>query len=105
LGHLLTTSGPTYPEVSSKVCHDTFCQLGNSVSLPWVLLPLMLMLVTDGVVEQTNTQSQYDRNVPSRITTTPVLGSDECKGAFHRAHDFEISHRRNCTVGPGTTAT
>ena len=36
LGHLLTRSGLTYPEVSSKVCHDFFCQLGNSVSLPWV---------------------------------------------------------------------
>jgi len=37
LGHLLTRSGLTYPEVSSKVCHDSFCQLGNSVSLPWVI--------------------------------------------------------------------
>jgi len=35
LGHLLTRSGLTYPEVTSKVCHDSFCQLGNSVSLPW----------------------------------------------------------------------
>jgi len=32
----LTRSGLTYPEVSSKVCHDSFCQLGNSVSLAWV---------------------------------------------------------------------
>ena len=31
LGHLLTRSSLTYPEVSSKVCHDSFCQLGNSV--------------------------------------------------------------------------
>ena len=30
LVHLLTRSGLTYPEVSSKVCHDFFCQLGNS---------------------------------------------------------------------------
>jgi hypothetical protein len=37
LGHLLTRSGLTYPEVSSKVCQDSFCQLGNSVSLPWVI--------------------------------------------------------------------
>jgi hypothetical protein len=37
LGHLLTRSGLTYPEVSSKVCHNFFCQLGNSVSLPWVI--------------------------------------------------------------------
>ena len=30
LGHLLTRSGLTYPEVSSKVCHDSLCQSGNS---------------------------------------------------------------------------
>ena len=34
LGHLLTRSGFTYPEVSSKVCHDSFRQSGSSVSLP-----------------------------------------------------------------------
>jgi hypothetical protein len=37
LGHLLTRSGLTHTEVSSKFCHDSFCQLGNSVSLPWVI--------------------------------------------------------------------
>ena len=37
MGHLLTRSGLTYPEVSSKVYHDTFCQFGNSVSLRWVI--------------------------------------------------------------------
>jgi hypothetical protein len=37
LAHLLTRSGLTHPEVSSKVCHDSFCQLGHSVSLPWVI--------------------------------------------------------------------
>ena len=37
LGHLLTRSGLTCPEVSSKVCHDSFCQLQRSVSLPWVI--------------------------------------------------------------------
>ena len=37
LGHLLTRSGLTYPKVSSKVCNDSFCQLENSVSLPWVI--------------------------------------------------------------------
>jgi len=36
LGQLLTRSGLTYPQVSSKVYHDSFCQLGSSVSLPWV---------------------------------------------------------------------
>jgi hypothetical protein len=33
----MTRSGLTYPEASSKVGHDSFCQLGNSVSLPWVI--------------------------------------------------------------------
>ena len=37
LGHLLTRSGLTYPEVSSKVYHDPICPLGSSVSLPWVI--------------------------------------------------------------------
>ena len=37
LGHLLTRSGLTYPEVSSKIFHDSFCQLKKSVSLPWVI--------------------------------------------------------------------
>ena len=37
LGHLLTDSGLTYPEVSSTVCHNSFCHLGNSASLPWVI--------------------------------------------------------------------
>ena len=36
-GHLLTRSGLTYPEVSSKVYHDSFCQSDSSVSLPWVI--------------------------------------------------------------------
>jgi hypothetical protein len=37
MSHLLTLSGLTYPEVSSKVCHGSFCQEKNSVSLPWVI--------------------------------------------------------------------
>ena len=37
LDHLLTRSALTYPHISSKVCHDYFCQLENSVSLPWVI--------------------------------------------------------------------
>ena len=37
LGHLLTRSSLTYLKVSSKVYHYSFCQLGSSVSLPWVI--------------------------------------------------------------------
>jgi hypothetical protein len=34
---LLTRFGLTCPEASSKVCHDSFCQSGSSVSLSWVV--------------------------------------------------------------------
>ena len=37
LGHLLTRSGLTYPEVSSKVYRDSFRQSESSVSLPRVI--------------------------------------------------------------------
>ena len=37
LDHSLTRSSLTHLEDSSEVCHDSFCQLGNSVSLPWVV--------------------------------------------------------------------
>jgi len=37
LGHVLARSDLTYPEFSSKVCHDTFGQMGSSISLPWVI--------------------------------------------------------------------
>ena len=37
LGQLLTHSGLTYPDVSSKVYHDSFFQSDSSVSLPWVI--------------------------------------------------------------------
>jgi hypothetical protein len=37
LGHLLKRSVLTYPEVSSKFYHDSFCPLGSSVLLPWVI--------------------------------------------------------------------
>jgi hypothetical protein len=34
MGHVLTRSGLTCPEASSKVRHDSFCQSVSSVSLP-----------------------------------------------------------------------
>jgi hypothetical protein len=37
LNHLLTRSSLTYPEVSSKVYLDSFCQMGGSISLNWVI--------------------------------------------------------------------
>ena len=37
LGHSLFRSGLTYPEVSSKVYHDSFCHLDSSISLPCVI--------------------------------------------------------------------
>ena len=41
LGHLLTRYGLTCPEVSSKVYHDSFCQLGSSISFPWIFIHLL----------------------------------------------------------------
>jgi hypothetical protein len=40
LGHLLTLSGLTHPEVSSKFCHVSFCQLGNSLLIYFNSKPL-----------------------------------------------------------------
>jgi hypothetical protein len=37
LGHLLTRSDLTCPEVTSKDCRDTFCQSDSSVLLPLVV--------------------------------------------------------------------
>ena len=37
LNHMLTRSGLTYPEDTSKVYHDSLCPLGSSVSLPRVI--------------------------------------------------------------------
>jgi hypothetical protein len=34
---LLTRSGLTCQEVSSKVCLGSFCHSGRSVSLPWII--------------------------------------------------------------------
>jgi hypothetical protein len=34
LGHLLTRSGLTCPEASSKVCHDSFCPSGRVFNYP-----------------------------------------------------------------------
>ena len=47
LGHL-TRSGLTYPEVSSKVCHDSFCQLGNSQGCP--LSPTLFNIYLDEII-------------------------------------------------------
>jgi len=49
LGQLLTRSGLTYPEVSSKVYHDSFSQLGSSVSLPWVIYFEAFYLTSRGI--------------------------------------------------------
>jgi len=37
MSHLLTRSGLTHPEVSSKIYHDSFCQLGSIISLSWLI--------------------------------------------------------------------
>jgi len=83
----------TYPEVSSKVCHDSFCQLGNSVSLPWVIyygafylhvvssfsgipiicLKLVLFLIPLQFVYLFCNQSKCITNIYNKKTTGPTL--------------------------------
>ena len=43
-GDLLIRSGLTYPEVSSKVYHDSLCQLGSIVSLTWVIIIILFVI-------------------------------------------------------------
>jgi hypothetical protein len=61
LGHLLTRSGLTCPEASSKVCHDSFCQSGSNVSLRWVIYvyyeALRLQVVSSVLVFQSFVQN------------------------------------------------
>ena len=61
LGHLLTRSGLPYLEVSSEVCHDSFCQLGNSVSLHWAVCREAFCL---HVVSSSSCTSFADRRRP-----------------------------------------
>jgi len=42
LGHLLTRSGLTYPEVFSKVYHDSFCQF---CQLPVIIIIIIIELI------------------------------------------------------------
>ena len=52
LGHLLTRSGLTYSEISSKVCHNSFCQLGNRFhlnALNTLGFKLLLLPGTEGI--------------------------------------------------------
>jgi len=47
LGHLLTRPGLTYPEVSSEVYHDSFCQLrSNYVTFVGKVKPDKEIIVT-----------------------------------------------------------
>jgi hypothetical protein len=69
LGHLLTRSGLTHPEVSSKVCHDSFCQLGNSVSLPWVIYHEAFYLHVVCVYFAQNMALLFEIQLPGRSDT------------------------------------
>jgi hypothetical protein len=78
LDYLLTRSGLTCPEVSSKVCHDSFCQPGSSVSalnmpvqrLKVAILPLDLPC--SGPVTLSGeilTTVKYHRKKPDRFSS------------------------------------
>jgi hypothetical protein len=85
LGHLLTRSGLTYPEVSSKVCHNSFCQLENSVriyyslSYPTVTLTSWYTILTN---EEMTTESQrYNCFIRNGGNAIPKHASPEAKGS------------------------
>jgi len=75
LGHLLTRSGLTYPEVSSKVYHDSFCQLGSSISLAWVIYfeAFYLHVVTQTFYENINNSTGHRISLINNTTFTHVL--------------------------------
>jgi hypothetical protein len=92
LGHLLTRSSLTYPEVSSKVCHDSFCQLENSVSLPWVIYyeafylpnshPHLLVVYPVFTNEEMMTESQrYNCSIRNAGNAIPKHAGPEAKGS------------------------
>jgi len=70
LGHLLTRSGLTYPEVSSNVYQDSFCQLGSSISLPWVIyfeafyLRVSYAVMRNNIAYPTQQPSSPSRGIP-----------------------------------------
>jgi hypothetical protein len=62
LGHLLTRSGLTCPEASSKVYHYSFCQSGSSVSL----LPFAIITTATTTIVGTS-KYQNCKNVSNNI--------------------------------------
>jgi len=81
LDHLLTRSGLTYPEVSSKVCHDSFCQLGNSVSLPWVIY-----------------YEAFYLHVVSSFSSIPVIGLKFVLFLIHLQFEYLFCNLSDCIL-------
>jgi len=72
LGHLLTRSGLTYPEVSSNVYHDSFCQLGSSI-----LLVVYPVLTNEEMTTELQLYNCFIRNGGNAI---PKHAGPEAKG-------------------------
>ena len=90
LGHLLTRSGLTYPQVSSKVYHDSFCQLGSSISLPWV--PIFVVLYgceTWSLILREKRKLRVSENMVLRRIFGPRR--DEVTGEWRRLHNEELN--------------
>ena len=101
LGHLLTRSGLAYPEVSSKVCHDSFCQLGNSVSLHWVIYCETFYLHVSSFFIINDRKPHISKN--ESITTlllmpyATIIGVTTLKG-FIVATKIKVSLMKNCSI-------
>jgi len=83
LGRLLTRSGLTYPEVSSKFYHDSFCQLESSISLPWVIYfeAFYLHVVSSfSCIPVIFSKLRYNCFTRNRGNTIPKHAGPEAKG-------------------------
>jgi len=78
----LTRSGLTYLEVSSEVCHDSFCQLGNSVSLSLVVchealftIIIIIIIINHISIRHSTWSIQNGEGCNSRFVTTSQFPS------------------------------
>jgi len=79
----LTRSGLTYPEVSSKVNHDSFCQLGSSIYT--LALPVLLYgsetwtIKASDARKITAAETKYKRSTAGYAWTDYKINAKNCK--------------------------
>ena len=103
LVHVLTRSGLTYPEVSSKVYRDSFCQLDSSVSLPWLIyfeafylhvvciFSCILLICPKLMLFLTPLHQWHFSNFNNRIIMHVMEHVKDCTVSFPVIHNFPYS--------------